>query len=382
MRKSGINLSLVSLVLFIISCNNQKVVNEELEDNLFEFEEVIQLKGERVFSHELGSSVEIAGEFLLFELPSKDTSENVYNVYDIKSLEFLGSVGKRGQGPGDFFGAQFAGQVDYVDNDVSIWVNDAPQFRITSINLTQSLRLSKTVAERVIRHHPEHNFQSYLYVVDNRELVGYQPGYIPNTNLFPLHILRGGALSAGERNGKEELIHVGAYPEVENIGRIPNGRNFEKAFNSALVTMKADQSRFAVGFRQYDRLDIFDADGNMVESIRHPERYKNYNATDVYAPSLKWKIRNLMDFYRKVISTDKYIYTVYQNRNMGEFNDENGEGVDIRVFDWNGKLKFLLKCPDNIWTLAVDEKNGYIYANVDNEERFMRYDVKEVFSVR
>lgn len=365
--------SVFATLILIVSCN--EVQQPETED--FEFAKTIELTGQQVFSDELNHIVETAGDYVLLEQSSKDISGDVYNVYDASSLEFLGSVGKRGQGPGEFYGAQYAGQYYMENGDTFIWVNDAPQYRITSINITESLKSTKTVFGRVIKHHPKYNFQNALFVVDGGGLVGYQPGFIPNTNKYPLHILKGG-ISVEVKGGEEDWTDVGEYPVLRGKGTIPNGEKFSAGFRRAYISMKPDQSRFVVAMKYYDRLDIFDRNGGLVKSVRHSVRYKEYNAREVYAPDTRIKVKNRVDYYQRVVTTDKYIYALYHNRIMGEFNDELGEGVEIRVFDWNGEMKTLIKCPDNLLLMSVDEKNGFMYGHIYDEQKFMRYSLKDV----
>lgn len=361
------------VLVMLCSCADQ----ERQSKGVLKFDERIQLNGEQVFEKEFNHIVEVAGDYILLELNSRDTSNNVYNVYDARTLEFLGSIGKRGQGPGEFYGAQYAGQYYVKGGDTFIWVNDAPQYRITSINVTQSLEMGKTVVDRIIKHHPKYNFQNALYVSDEGDLIGYQPGFIPNSNKYPLHILKGGA---GESLNEVNVgwFDIGEYPKMESLDLIPEGERFSKSFNRARIAMKPDQSRFVVGMSYYDRLDIFKKNGDLVKSARDPERYRQYNAVEVYAPEARIKLKNRYDYYQKLVATDDYIYALYWNRNMRELNAEMGEAVEIRVFDWEGNLKYLLKCPDNLILITVDEKNKYLYGYVEDDQKFMRYSIEVI----
>lgn len=364
--------NLFTILVLLYGCKDM----QRSETGRFEFGEKVELIGQQVFDDEFHHIVETAGDYLLLELNSRDTSRNVYHVYDASSLKFLGSVGKRGQGPGEFYGAQYAGQYYKEGGDTFIWVNDAPQYRITSINVTKSLKSGKTVYGRVIKHHPKYNFQNTLYVVEN-DLVGYQPGFIPNTNKYPLHILKGG-VSTELKGGGDGWVDVGDYPPMKSLDLIPDGERFIKAFNRADIAMKPDQSRYVVAMKHYDRLDIFGKDGELINSVRHPERYREYNATEVYAPSTRFKLKDRFDYYQRVVTTDSHIYALYYNRNMAAFNDELGEAVEIRVFDWGGEMKALLTCPDNLLLMSVDEENGFMYGHIEDEQKFMRYSLKSV----
>ncbi len=366
------------LIVASVSCSEEKLAKEDVGIGDFDFEKTVTLSGEQILENELSYLIETAGDYLLLEQDSKDTSQNVYNVYSAKDLTFLGAIGKRGQGPGEFYGAQYAGQHFKEGDDVFIWVNDAPQYRITSINVTESLKSGQTVYGRVVKHHPKYNFQNALFVVGTSDLIGYQPGYIPNTNRYPLHVLKGGASLSELRSGNESWTDVGEYPKVHGLDLVPNGEKYSAIFRRADIAMKPDQSRFVVAMKYYDRLDIFKRSGDIVESVQHPERYREYNAAEVYDPETMVKVKDRYDYYQNVVATDEYIYALYYNRNMGELNAEMGEGIEIRVFNWDGEPKFLLKCPDNLLIISVDEKNAFLYGHIEDEQKFMRYSLEKI----
>ncbi|GAB5524479.1 MAG: BF3164 family lipoprotein [Roseivirga sp.] len=376
-----LSINWVCIVLLAFSsagCSGEKYPKDNDSIEALSFGKTAALNGEQILENELSYIIETAGDYVLLEQDSKDTSQNVYHVYDAKDLSFLGAIGKRGQGPGEFYGAQYADQHYKEGDDTFIWVNDAPQYRITSINVTESLRSGQTVYGRVIKHHPKYNFQNTLFVVGTSDLIGYQPGFLPNTNEYPLHVLKGGASLSELRSGNESWTDMGEYPKVNGLDLIPNGEKYSAIFRRADIAMKPDQTRFVVAMKYYDRLDIFKRNGDLVESVRDPERYKEYNAAEVYDPETMVKVKDRFDYYQNVVGTDNYIYALYYNRNMGELNDEMGEAVEIRVFDWDGEPMFLLKCPDNLLLISVDEKNGFIYGHVEDEQKFMRYSLEGI----
>ena len=302
----------LTCVSFMCSCGG----TETSSDDNFVFEETIDLVGEEVFANELYWIVDVAGPYIFFE---QNANQNeLYHVYNAADMTFLGEVGKRGQGPGEFYGAQYSGQSENRSGEISIWVNDAPRFRISSINITASLRLGETVINRSIRHHPRYNFQNALFVLGESKLVGHQPGFIPETNLNPLNILN-----------DDVLRPIGDYPEISNIEEVSGGERRSKVFNKAAVAMKSDQSRFVVAMGYYDRLDIYDVQGMLVKSLRDPMKYVSYNAHEIFDADTR--LIHGIQFYKTLTVTDNFIYAVYHDRKLNVDTDKNKFSTEIRV---------------------------------------------------
>lgn len=355
-------IALAAIGLLFLSCANE----EKTETQSFDPEQRFELKGEKVFENEFSWQIESAGEYLLFEQNTETKENDLYHVYRAANLEFLGSVGERGQVPYGFIGAQYCGQY-YVENGNTIfWVNDAPKRRISAINIEGSLDSDFAVIDRFIEHKPWHDFMNALYVLNEDGLAGHQPGFIKGSNQQPLYILK--------NKESKELISAGKYPEVRNIKDFAQGERIAGNFNRLSMAMKPDMSRFVIAFKLYDRLDVFDDDGKLVTSVRHPEKYEEYNAFNVLDMSLKAPIVNVTTYYQKVVVTDDLIFALCLDRKKGVELEDN-PSVQIRVFDWFGKLKYLLNCPNDLVTIAVDMANKKLYGHDALTQSFLQFDI-------
>ena len=97
-KGSIISALLLSMVLFHSCQKKEKFNQNDLFGKTFQ-----NLTFEDVLSDELGVFYGgYADKFLMIEQNQIDTSGVVFHVYDSESLEFLGKIGRRGRGPGEF----------------------------------------------------------------------------------------------------------------------------------------------------------------------------------------------------------------------------------------------------------------------------------------
>ncbi|TCK99522.1 hypothetical protein EV198_3350 [Roseivirga ehrenbergii] len=354
-------LILMSLAL-LFGCSSKKSEGKDANNTNNETQVKNLLVGDQILKDDLGLIVHVVGPYLLTKQGQDNNDKVVFKVYDLDDLSFLGNVGLRGrQGPNTFYGVNYSGQFYENDGDYIIWVNDPPKFRISAINITQSLKKKETVIERYIQHDPELDFMNALFVVDLVNLAGNQPGFHLGSNIKPLNIYKDGELSS-----------YGDYPLVTNSDKFPEwngGRNF----NSVRLIMKPDESRFAVGMLHYDRLDILDKEGELINSNRDVENYKTYDVNDIYYSDMAMK-EGVKFYYVGAYATNDLLFTLYYDVKRVEY-----EGIYptiIRVFDWDGNLKHELNCPDHLWNISVDEENGYLYGGSYTQEKLMRYNIK------
>ncbi|WP_420385342.1 hypothetical protein [Roseivirga sp.] len=350
------------IVSVLAGCSGSPVNDVEVEPGIIKE----SLVAEQFLEQEIGMAPYIVGPYLLIKQNQNRVDRVVFSVYNSKDLSYLGSLGERGrEGPDTFYGASYWGQHIEREGEYLIWVNDPPRFRISLINITKSLQEGRTVIERRVTHKPEYDFMNALFVVDSVGLVGHQPGYQNGTNMAPLVMLR---------NGEFQLY--GEYPEVTNVQNPEQWRNGAN-FNNINLSMRPDQSRFAVAMRHYDRLDIFNNVGNKVASYIDNDRYRLFDYGEIY-DSKMYFMGTLKNYYIDSWVTQEFIFTLYYNATFDE--DKEFHPSTIRVFDWDGNLRAELACPDHIWSISVDEEKGFLYAGSAEQEALFRYDIKSILN--
>lgn len=363
MKFRSYSIFLLSLFLLASCSSSTENLNTDTDEPVILRDSLVS---EHFLEEELGLAPYIIGPYLLIKQDQNRADKVVFTVYQATDLELLGNIGVRGrEGPDTFYGASYWGQYVERNGEYLIWVNDPPRYRMSLINITESLERGETVIERHINHDPENDFMNALYVLDSSDLVAHQPGYHPNTNQAPLVMFKNG-----------EIETYGEYPEVKNI--LDEERWGKGAtFNRVALSMKPDQSRFAVAMNYYDRLDVFNINGKLISSYRDIEKYTLYNYSDIITPS-KDIPRKYRDYYSSVASTEDFLFIIYKDISVEKWAEFHP--ITIRVFDWDGNLKAELFCPDKIWNLSIDEENGFIYGGSNVQEALFRYNIKSVMN--
>jgi hypothetical protein len=346
--------------LIIFSCNSNVTSNETL--NIEEFKSIYQLsKGERILDQDFGYGIYSVDSILLVKQKSADTSRNLYNVY-AKDLNYLGSVGKYGaQAPNDFIGASFSGQLVNDSSDLSIVINDFPKSRVSVLNISKSLDFDSTIIDYSIKYHPKYDFSGNIFFGKKSFILGRQGGMGFETNREQFHIL--------EENGGE-LKSYGDYPMIVDVDD-PKSELYNYV-NDSYLAMRPDGSRFASVLFYYDQLTIFDSSGKVIRTVK-TEKFKRYRESEIIFDDNIMNDLNI--FYRSIHVSAKYIYALIYDQPKSELSKKHIP-VSIRVFDWDGNLKGILKSEEYLTHISVDEESGLLYADYYEEQSILKYDIK------
>ncbi|OEK06398.1 BF3164 family lipoprotein [Roseivirga misakiensis] len=328
------------------------------------FEETYDIKGERVLENELSWIVDVVDDYIICKQNSSDSLKRYLTVYDADGLEYLGSVGFRGRNLNEFQAANFFGQSYRKSDEVVIWVNDPPQYRMTAINLTASLIEGDIEIERSIRHDPQLDFHNALFFLDDSTFAAHQPGFELSTNQSPMVIVT-----------NNTTMNIGQYPKLLAREDVRQGERYFSVLDDVNLAMRPDQERFAAAFHYYDRLDIYSINGDLVKSVTNPTIYKEYDARKIFVRG-KDSLVGVVSYYGQVKVTTDYIFIKYYGRER-KGGDTEDVPTEIRVFDWDGNPKFVLKCTENLASFAIDEERGWLYGHDISQQRYMRYNIGE-----
>lgn len=321
-----------------------------------------ELQPERILEEELGLALYVVGPYILAMQHQKVPDGEIYHVYDLKTREFLGGVGLRGtQAPNAFYGTAYGGQYYQENGDWIMWVNDPPRHRLSALNITKSLREGQPIFERTIKHKSELDFMHVLFVQDDETLIGHQPGYYDGTNTAPINILKDGILTSH-----------GEYPVFDEF---PEGKKWEQytdALNSVRLGLNPESSNLVSAMAEYDLLTIYSVAGDFMHEYRPEATFQTYKATITNEQTISFG--EVRWYYMSVATTKTHIYALYLNDLRPE--DKRTKQPIIRVFNWKAELLYELKVPVSIWSISVDEENGFIYSGSYDEEALYRFDIK------
>lgn len=141
----------------------------------------------------------------------------------------------------------------------------------------------------------------------------------------------------------------------------------------AKMTMKPDRSKVALAGSYLDAIEIFNTNGEILNTIKGPE--EGFNFAFDQAKSLEMNIlstnADTKKAYVNICSTNQYIYALYSGKRKGEESNYN-LGNCILVFDWDGKpiKKYLLD--QELIHFDINEKEQRLYA-VSKPENYIIY---------
>ncbi len=348
---------LITLALFFFACNTEKsdkyVVVGEKD---FEFQK--QLQGEEIFKNEFTTSkISVLGSVLLLKQTKKDTCFKVYNT-DLKYISGFGSIG---DAPEQFLAPRFDGQKDISSKtETKLWINNRFKSKLFLVNLDSVIINNKISIEKEIKFNPSLNFTQNLLVMNDGIFIGNRSVDAIKPYWFRIY-----------NSNDKKIVDNNLIPNLENTDLL-NQSNWYMLLHTSLKA-KPDNSKFVSAMSNFDRVGIFDKEGNLLKEIVG----KDYGVFDV-KEHLKNGSLDLKMYYQGLFASNKYIYVLYYNQLSSEYS--NSIPTEIRVFNWDGIPIYNLKIPDYLMNFSVDEVNGFIYGVDHFNEKILRYNIKSILN--
>jgi hypothetical protein len=277
------------------------------------------------------------------------------HVVDLGTGNLRASVGREGEGPGEFTGAS---SIDGVrGDDEQVWIFDAQTQRLTRVDLSALESDGEWARE----------FVSLRGSARVTNPVRTASGEVLAVGFFPE-----GRFGVFGQDGRQ-MDALGALPEWSDP--IPAGV-LQHAFTG---TIKSDPARlrFAVGARHAGLLEIFDATGSRLARARVPDEFGPRFSVNVRDDRATMASGDDMRFgYVDVATTSNRIYGLFSGRTRGEFPRQAFYARQIHVFDWTGELEAVLGLDVDVIAIAADEKDGVLYAiRHDPRPAIVRYEL-------
>lgn len=344
-------------ILQFLACSEDKSIENESTLNF-------------LYTHQLSGKEFLKDEISALSIHQIDTLLLVYvrkmpyfySVYNVKDLTLLGRIGVRGDGPEEWQGAFFTGQVEQKENQTYLWINERSKSQLIKLNLTKSLEEKKVIQEKTLSYKPELGFGSYIFSIDDKKWLGNQSvseskkgrliNYNPATQVI------------------ETVKLTPIVPLLENTS-IP----LKYELYSEHLALKPDKRYLVSAMRYFNRIDIYDLEGNIAHSFEGKGNARNLNFKE---GDLKNEdLSQLILHYQYVTVSDKYIYALYFEQEEQKYGEEM-KPLEIHVFDWKAKPIAKLKIPDYLISFCVDEVSNKIYGINFFEEKNLSYDLPNI----
>ena len=97
--------------------------------------------------------------------------DSIYSMYELSSLNYLGSFGHIESDPTGLKSSIYSGQYTQSDSGKIMLVNDGIANKLYFVNIEKSLRSSNTVIDKTINT-SKHSLSSHLFELNDSTLIG------------------------------------------------------------------------------------------------------------------------------------------------------------------------------------------------------------------
>jgi len=376
MKKSILFLMLVSMV-FVLSCNNRKKSSPQSASGYSgSFDSAYSVTGREILKEEYNAlMLNAVDTFLLAS--HRNTDKYFFTLYGSKSQQKIMQLMPYGKGPGEFSSGYAYQYAQNEDGIWYVWILDYRRSLLYKVNISKSVEEGKTVVEKIIKTGSRDSFFAdidfnMVFFVDSNKLVGTTSNLSKKMKRFVVY------------NPIEDTVvkAVDPFPKVnydftkkdEGYGRLMYIYN---PLFLADFDMKPDKSLFASAMDKFNRLDIFDINGNVVNSYVDDDNITE-NLINEYLASNLDNFRNvpIKYYYANMDVTDRFIFALYQNRLDSAY--KTSIPVKVRVFNWKAEPVCTIDIPDYLQYISIDEDNGILYGTSYYDEKFLKYDIKNI----
>ena len=340
----------ILFMIIILSCTRNNVSVKEFD----EFEHKVNLIHTDIITPPV---LFMVGGMVLLDsvLITVDLKSNTFlQAFKVPTFDYIGGYITKGNGPkeeifiypymqpidGNKFLYQCTGKIkianfNLVKNEIEVEYNVKLPGKL--INLNQAFKLENLY------------YGCDLHSKSTQEFVGYNP---VNNNIF-------------------DFGHT--YPKVETK---TEGQIRTMLFAKA-IAVKPDKSLFACVYDKFPILRIYSKDGTLKTETRYINDQDFPFALVERNPS-KDMLDNIMQNYRKVKVTDRFIYALYIGKTQRELN-KKGAGLDdfsneIHVWDWKGNPIKKILLDENIFSFCVDPNDKYlICSSLNSIDKLYKY---------
>jgi hypothetical protein len=325
------------------------------------FEEKHTLVGEIILEDEVDAN----GLYMLdsFLLVKTRGNQGVYfNVYHSDKLEKFGSFGYVGEGANEFMSARLSGDFIDLNDEKLLIISDSNVGKLTYFNFTHFIKTGEETYLNEFNPSFEHGLTQSVFQISDSIIVS-TPGMDAKE--------RGRLLYYNLRSHSSFVTDL--FPSVQD-NSLNSYSLYALYFNQ--ITVNKDKRLIASAMDGFNRIDMFDYEGNLVKSMvtgdSDPIIKKDKLTVD-------GALIPYLSHYMHITSTPKYIFALYYGQNYMEIGEVKIDPV-INVFSWDGKLQCQLMFSDYLSQFAVDTENFLIYGIDRYPDRIWKYDIREIFS--
>lgn len=293
-----------------------------------------------------------------FLLVLQHHEEKIIHVYSAHSYECLGSFLRRGGGPNEVQAFGIINQSFMEDGLPKILIQSYPNY-LGVLNIRRSLDEGETVYDRVYKFETDNARRLFMasdavYLLSNTQL------------LMMKEPLRSGITE--HANFSFDFYDYEA-DELFRPNLLYEDFPLMDAFlKESAPALKPDGTKMALFYRFFDMVSIVDLQTGVVKQV----------VTDLG----KYGVSRVMDvdtrklYYKAGECSDSYLFGLYMNGfPVTEVDSPESSWTSVlRLFDWDGQLRYESDLGAKIRLIAVDDKQQYLYG-VTEDDAIVRYDL-------
>lgn len=277
------------------------------------------------------TQVAVVGERLV--LVDRFAARSVH-VLSASTGDLIASLGREGDGPGEFRVARFVDPDP--DSPADFWVFDAGLSRLTLVEV-DTWDDTPAWEHRIVNLHADATVMNPVWVDRGTRLLA--------TGLFS-----GGRLAEFDSAGAA-MAYRGALPAADQAA--PPGV-LQHAYRGMLKS-RPDRMRLVLATRHAGSIEIYDPSGLLITRTSGPFTFDPIFEVDKGADGPGMASGEEMRLgYVDVAATDDRIYALFSGRTREGYPDRATYGEYVHVFDWEGAYLGALRLDSEVAAIATD----------------------------
>lgn len=340
--------------IFLLSCLLINCTNKNILIEFEKFPKEMVLNSKEIIAPDIFfmTSDMVVSDSFLIALDIK--SDKFFHVFKLPEFNYLGGFIGRGNGPGEEFMIM-------------------PFFMILKDNnfMYQTINSVKIVKFNYL----ENKIEIIKKINLPDELLDLMASFMLNDCIYGYVYYRESNNEFLEYNTKNNNVSDFGpeFPEVER--EIPLEKRLI-LFNK-ITTVKPDKSLFASVYDKFPIMRIYSKEGSLIKETRYKNR-QIFPKALIETNPLESDKKKIMQNYRNIKSTNKYIYALYLGKTSEEI-DKGGESADefsneIHVWDWEGNPIAKIVLDQKIFSCSISPDDSFIIATSMNyQNKLFKY---------
>ena len=364
------NWPLIALMLFVgcsVEKDNERLGENTMKASRADFPAKVILEGEEIIQDDYHHHHKV---YILdtVMLTTSNGGDYHFHAYHTQTQEYLGSVGVRGEGPDEWtMPFTTVGQHEVTEEGLFLWFFDYQRGHLSKIDLTKTLQSGSPypVLAKSFRIDGRKFPYVQLFYLSDEKLIG--DSWIDEQDKVRIK-----SYNPRTEEVKKSLL----FPSMKNLHLLP-AEVINSLYSSPFVKHPT-KNLFVQAMFVMNRIDIFDGDLNLLQSVVDGENWQNdyYDAEDINPASAYLKER--IDGYDGLAVTHDFIFALEAKKPLSDAVDRPESFV--RVYNLEGRPLCLLQFGNNFNAIAVDEAEGMFYATDYSNEMVLRYDIKNLMN--